>query len=52
MTRVCATLAAMALLFATDFDNPRDWVPALKAELPDLEVRVWPAVGDPADIRS
>ncbi|MEE8272498.1 MAG: glyoxylate/hydroxypyruvate reductase A [Alphaproteobacteria bacterium] len=51
MTLVCATLAAMALLFATDFDNPRDWVPALKAELPDLEVRVWPAVGDPADIR-
>lgn len=41
----------MTLLFATDFDNPRDWVPALKAEMPELEVRVWPELGNPADIR-
>lgn len=40
----------MALLFVTDFDDPQDWVPALKAELPDLDVRVWPEIGDPAEI--
>ncbi len=40
----------MALLFVTDFDDPRDWVPALKAEMPGLEVRVWPDLGDPGDI--
>ncbi len=40
----------MAMLFVTDFDDPQDWVPALKAEMPDLEVRVWPDLGDPAEI--
>ncbi len=27
-----------------------DWRAAISAELPDLEVRFWPDVGDPADI--
>ena len=27
-----------------------DWRAAIKAELPDLEVRFWPGIGDPADI--
>ncbi len=40
----------MALLFVTDFDDPQDWVPALQAEVPGLDVRVWPELGDPADI--
>ena len=40
----------MALLFVTDFDDPRDWVPALQAEVSGLDVRVWPELGDPADI--
>ena len=42
----------MALLFVTDFDDPRDWVPALQSELPGLEVRVWPEIGDPDAIHS
>ena len=40
----------MALLFVTDFDDPRDWVPALTTEHPGLDVRVWPDTGDPAEI--
>ena len=40
----------MALLFVTDFDDPRDWVPALQAELPGLDVRVWPEIGEPDSI--
>ncbi len=34
------------LLMGTD----ADWRAAISAELPDLEVRFWPDVGDPADI--
>lgn len=34
------------LLMGTD----ADWRAAINAELPDLEVRFWPDVGDPADI--
>ena len=41
----------MGLLFVTDFDDPQDWVPALEAELPGLDVRVWPDIGDPAAIQ-
>ena len=40
----------MAMLFVTDFDDPQEWVPALRAEMPDLEVRVWPDLGDPGEI--
>ena len=40
----------MALLFVTDFDHPQDWISALEAEIPGLEVRVWPEIGDPEEI--
>ncbi len=30
--------------------TPADWRAAINAELPDLDVRFWPDVGDPADI--
>ncbi|MGS1096860.1 2-hydroxyacid dehydrogenase (plasmid) [Aquamicrobium terrae] len=40
-----------ALLFYSEFDDPQEWEEALKAELPDLDFRVYPEVGDPADIR-
>lgn len=41
----------MALLFLSEADPVEDWRNALLAELPDLDVRVWPdQVGDPGDI--
>jgi len=40
----------MALLFLSEIDPARAWVPALEAALPGLEVRVWPEIGDPADV--
>ena len=41
----------MALLFMCDGEDPDIWVDALRAEIPDLDVRLWPDdVGDPADI--
>ncbi|AWK86401.1 2-hydroxyacid dehydrogenase [Azospirillum thermophilum] len=41
----------MALLFCSTSDNASQWVEELARRLPDLEVRVWPEMGDPADIR-
>lgn len=40
----------MALLFLSPQDDPTPWRQALSAQWPDLDFRVWPAVGDPADI--
>jgi glyoxylate/hydroxypyruvate reductase len=40
-----------ALVFTSAFDDPVAWRRALGAELPDLEFRVAPDVGDPADVR-
>lgn len=40
-----------ALLFYSRLDDPEAWRRALGAELPDLDVRVHPDHGDPADIR-
>ena len=40
----------MALLFKSDIDRPDSWIPALRTALPDMEVRKWPDVGDPAEI--
>ncbi|GLK74149.1 glyoxylate/hydroxypyruvate reductase A [Ancylobacter dichloromethanicus] len=40
-----------ALVFYSRVDNAQAWQAALAAELPDLDVRIDPAVGDPADIR-
>ena len=42
----------MALLFISKIDNPGDWVNSLTAALPDLEVRVWPDIGDPGTIEA
>ncbi len=40
-----------ALLFYSEFDEPEEWRAALQAELPGLDVRVYPEVGDPDDIQ-
>jgi glyoxylate/hydroxypyruvate reductase len=41
-----------ALLFSSRLDDPGAWTAALKAAMPELEVRVSPELGDPADIES
>jgi glyoxylate/hydroxypyruvate reductase A len=41
-----------ALLFSSRLDDPVAWSAALKAAMPELEVRVSPAIGDPADIET
>ena len=43
---------AGALLFSSRLDDAEAWSAALKAEMPDLEVRVSPELGDPADIET
>lgn len=40
----------MALLFYSAHDHAGDWVTELRRQKPGLDVRVWPEVGDPADI--
>ncbi|WP_371345160.1 2-hydroxyacid dehydrogenase [Ancylobacter sp. IITR112] len=40
-----------ALVFYSSVDNAQAWRSALIAELPDLDVRIEPDVGNPADIR-
>lgn len=40
----------MALLFVSPDDDPAAWRSALRRRLPDLEVRVWPEIGDPQQI--
>ncbi len=41
----------MAILFRPVFSfDQSDWLPALQKELSDLDLRIAPAVGDPADI--
>lgn len=40
-----------ALVFYSAVDDAAAWRAALQAELPDLDVRIDPDVGDPADIR-
>ena len=40
-----------ALVFYSAVDDAAAWRRALQAELPDLDVRVHPDIGDPADIR-
>ena len=41
----------MALLFMCDGEDPDAWSSSLRAEIPDLEVRVWPDdIGDPAEV--
>jgi glyoxylate/hydroxypyruvate reductase A len=40
----------MALLFRSSVDSGARWKPRLARLMPELEVRVWPELGDPADI--
>lgn len=40
----------MTILFFSEVDDPRDWREAFAAQSPDTGFRVWPEVGDPADI--
>lgn len=41
----------MALLFLSEADPVDDWKNALLAEIPDLDIRIWPdQVGDPSEI--
>jgi glyoxylate/hydroxypyruvate reductase len=39
-----------ALIFYSAFDDPGAWQRALAAELSDLDIRVYPDIGDPLDI--
>src|SRR5215831_578026 len=41
---------AMALLFRSSVDSEARWKPQLARLMPELEVRIWPEVGDPAQI--
>ena len=40
----------MALLFYSEPDDREPWMESLGRHLPDLEVRVWPDIGDPDEI--
>ncbi len=42
----------MALLFLSSVDSAEAWQAALGTVLPDLELRVWPDIGDPGDIEA
>ncbi|SCW78155.1 2-hydroxyacid dehydrogenase [Ancylobacter rudongensis] len=44
-------MSGEALVFYSAVDNAQEWRAALTAELPDLDVRIAPDIGDPADIR-
>jgi len=41
----------MALLYKADPERGRIWQALFAEHAPDIEVRLWPEVGDPADIR-
>ncbi|TQV83247.1 2-hydroxyacid dehydrogenase [Denitrobaculum tricleocarpae] len=40
----------MALLFKSDTDRADIWQDAIAKLMPDLEFRIWPEIGEPADI--
>ncbi|MBT6441551.1 MAG: glyoxylate/hydroxypyruvate reductase A [Alphaproteobacteria bacterium] len=40
----------MAILFFSEVDDPDEWRQAFAAQCPDMSFRVWPDIGDPADI--
>ena len=40
----------MALLFSSQADDPVAWTARLKRAIPDLDMRIWPDVGNVADI--
>ncbi|MGU3576107.1 2-hydroxyacid dehydrogenase [Brucellaceae bacterium C25G] len=40
-----------ALLFYSEFDSPDEWKDVIQAELPELDFRVYPDVGDPDEVK-
>jgi glyoxylate/hydroxypyruvate reductase A len=40
----------VALLFYSEDDDPAAWGDALRKRVPKLDFRVWPEIGDPADV--
>lgn len=40
----------MALLVTPVFGTPDEWRALIAADMPDLDVRIWPEVGDPGDV--
>ena len=40
----------MALLFRSSIDSEARWKPQLARLMPELEIRIWPEIGDPAEI--
>jgi glyoxylate/hydroxypyruvate reductase A len=42
----------LAVLFCSADDDPVAWRRALRAQLPGIDLRVWPDVGDPEDIEA
>jgi glyoxylate/hydroxypyruvate reductase len=42
----------MALLLAPTFGNPEVWRRVITGAMPDLEVRLWPEVGNAADVEA
>ena len=40
----------MAILFLSPSDDPAEWLPELRRQIPDREVRVYPDIGKPDDI--
>jgi glyoxylate/hydroxypyruvate reductase len=40
----------MRLVFQSDTADPAQWRDALQAEIPGLDVRIWPDTGDPANV--
>ncbi|SDI01684.1 glyoxylate/hydroxypyruvate reductase A [Pseudomonas flavescens] len=41
----------MALLFKTDDERGQAWLSLFARHAPEIDVRLWPAIGDPAEIR-
>ena len=40
----------MAIVFISEFNDPDEWRAEFQRNLPDMDFRVWPDVGDPAEI--
>ncbi len=42
----------MAVLFCSPDDDPLAWRKALRAQVPDIDLRFWPDIGDPQEIEA
>lgn len=42
----------MAVLFCSPDDDPLAWRKALRAQIPDIDLRFWPDIGDPQEIEA